>query len=92
MRGGMTKQEEIREGMANIIAKGRKDECITLDIAQRLINYLHSKGVVIKVDRELPHKIPAIPNNEWSAGYSCGEEFMQEIMVEAGYVAVKDLI
>jgi len=37
---------------------------------------------VIKVEKELPHKMPAVPNNEWSAGYSCGEESMQDIMVE----------
>ena len=37
-------REEIRDEVANIIAKGRKDECITLDIAERIIVYLHSKG------------------------------------------------
>ena len=37
-------REEMRDEVANIIAKGRRDECITLDIAERVIVYLHSKG------------------------------------------------
>ena len=41
---------------------------------------------VVLENGELPHKMPQAPNNEWSAGYCCGEEFMQDIMVERGYV------
>lgn len=57
-----------------------------------IVGMLHKKGVVIKVNRKLPHLMPECPNNEWSAGYCCGEEFMQEIMIEAGYVATEPLI
>ena len=97
----MNKQEEIREGIKNLIDKNthfykgnysplagtltssrREMWCKPSYLADEIFSYLHSQGVVIKVEKELPHKMPAVPNNEWSAGYSCGEESMQDIMVE----------
>ncbi len=69
-----TKQKKIRTGIEEIISLTiRRDE-----ITDKLISYLHSQGVVIKVERELPEKcvlyledgkrikqyIPGIPDNE----------------------------
>lgn len=47
----MTKQEEIREGMEQIACFCEGDCKVCLG-EQRM--FLHKKGVVIKVDRELP--------------------------------------
>jgi len=78
----MTREEEIRGIFKRIPFKGI--QVIILDdyIIDWIIGELHSQGVVIKTDRELPLKIPAVPDNEWSAGYSCGEEFMQHVMLK----------
>ena len=46
----MTKQEEIREGIAIILESAGASREWTLNI----LEYLHSQGVVIKVERELP--------------------------------------
>lgn len=49
----MTKQEEIREGMALIF----ESQCWvsdSLDMADKTLTYLHSQGVVIKVAQKYP--------------------------------------
>jgi len=67
MKGdNMTKQEEIKEGINRIIAVSQSDGCFGYTkesdanfmsqyayIAKEIVCYLHSQGVVIKVDREL---------------------------------------
>ena len=50
----MTKQEEIREGVYKQIRSDVVGHSRTSYLAEGIINYLHSQGVVIKVDRELP--------------------------------------
>ena len=61
----MTKRKEIREGIAKIVFNARQPdsdfECLYKHqqeawrcVADKLLSYLHSQGVVIKVDRELP--------------------------------------
>lgn len=98
----MATREEIEEGMG-LIHMGRcpyPDDAMPCEgegtnnekCLDCIMRWLDSQGVVIEVKGELPHKIPLIPNNEWSAGYCCGEEFMQDVMVESGYVAVEPLI
>jgi hypothetical protein len=90
----MASREEIREGIEGYLRDAvtfHKTWDFTV-MSCEVLQYLHSQGVVLKVDKPLPHKLPECPNNEWSAGYCCGEEFMQDIMVEAGYVAVEPLI
>ncbi len=49
----MNKQEEIREGVARNIAGPLLDWELTLKIADQVLQYLHSQGVVIKVEREI---------------------------------------
>ena len=84
----MTKQEEIREGVYKQIRSDVVGHSRTSYLAEGIINYLHSQGVVIKVDRELPdnevwHKV----EREFEA-YCAG----RNDMLKAGYVAVEPLI
>ena len=83
----MSKQEDIRKWVEGCVRAVRNDrspqiECLFKAAVDNILRGIAEKGGVIKVERELPHKMPAVPNNEWSAGYSCGEESMQDIMVE----------
>ncbi len=86
----ITKQEEIREGLTLLMS-----ECYSKELSvcpnflpqvflNRLYSYLHSKGVVIKVDRELPFTDPY--------GTCLAEVNALNILIESGYVAVESLI
>ncbi len=80
----MTKQEEIREGIANYLKN--KDSChIDWDweygFADEILAYLHSQGVVIKVEGKLPFV-------DWNVDERRG--FLNAI--EAGFTAWKSLI
>jgi len=100
----MTKQEEIREGLEQILIP---------EATQEVLLYLHSQGVVIKVDRELPETADWIkcPCDDCTAehklidewGYfcdlACGKRSYwiarcrgHQEMLGAGYVAVEPLI
>ena len=83
----MTKQEEIREGMENVIRGYEGAERWSGVITDGLLGYLHSQGVVIKVDRELPD-MPCYSHTREKTAYSRS----QEDMLNAGYVAVEPLI
>ncbi len=45
----MTKQEEIREGVRDILAELNDESDIGNPYSKRILEYLHSQGVVIKV-------------------------------------------
>lgn len=84
----------IRRWKPNMIPYNELDEAtkeFDREWAVKDLKVCKEEGLVWKVDREPPHKLPAIPNNEWSAGYACGEEFMQEVMIEVGYTAVEEI-
>ena len=99
----MTKQEEIREGVAEDIGKNISPEWRSrnkgyleirvYDVTDTILAHLHSQGVVIKVDRELP-KVeffdPARPDliGEYERQYIRG----MERMLKEGYVAVEPLV
>ena len=102
----MTKQEEIREGIARLLYDR---ECNGIDCGgflpqetfeeywaslteeekrgevEETLTYLKSKGVVIKVDKPLP-------TIDYHSAYPENEEIYQQAMVEAGFVAVEELI
>lgn len=86
-------QEEIREGIQpwvdNRFGEGN---LFNTQVLYDFLVYLHSKGVVIKVDRELPEnrykKLTDLGDAPWWIGYENG----QDDMVEAGYTAVESLI
>ena len=97
----MTKQKEIREGMRNILidfANRKKSLLDAEDLTYLLSNlreYLHSQGVVIKVDRELPDcdvdcNVYATECDKCEYGHAYHRA--QRELGEAGYVAVEPLI
>jgi len=109
----MPTREEIREGIELIISNliegnkirlntdGMVDLCTT-----KLLSYLHSQGVVIKVDRKLPQLQELRARVKQWDGKDRGEpavrgmyqerlwitEGAQQDMLNAGYVAVEPLI
>ena len=100
----MTKQEEIREGFARFLfelsehdewycAKNYddvKDKGFWLWFANEHLKYLHSQGVVIRVNG----KLPLAPKPIFGAGYNAIKiyDLAQKDMTKAGYVAVEPLV
>jgi len=81
----MIKQEEVREGIEEIL----KDHFFPYTSAtEEIIEYLHSQGVVIKVDRELPKRTWY---KDWG-GESGEDSYKLALEDMAGYVAVEPLI
>jgi len=101
----MTKQEQIREGIENILIKYKKSlhkegliwkSKANVDFrkfaAEDIMQYLHSQGVVIKVEGELPDSKDFHWYNDW--GGQCGRsgfELALKEIKEAAYVAVEPL-
>jgi len=99
----MAKQEEIREGFIKQVCLDLEEGLPIVDVATRGFNYLHSQGVVIKVDRELPES----PDADYLISQYDGEKASAEdvalmhlngiekgksLMLKAGYVAVESLL
>ncbi len=89
----MTKQEEIREGIFRIILDNcwtsESEEASIFGAALRIVDYLHSQGVMLKRESELPDNVC---ENDDGRDLTTGYKLAQEDMLEAGYVAVKPLI
>lgn len=87
----MDKQEELREGVARIglggiepLKNARPNEN-GYNTADDILSYLHSQGVVIRVDRKLP--VCALKYScDWFEGYEACKDVM------AGLVATEPLI
>ena len=85
----MTRQEEISEGLRWQLAQVTLDSEIATMVA---LDWLSSKGVVIKVNRELPRLD--------TSGYSVGDfnlasytqSLLTSLWVNSGYVAVVPLV
>jgi len=87
----MTKREEIREGIKRIVAVWEEsDGNTTRGIDDRILEYLHSQGVVIKVEREL--KMPEYWAGEWYIDENGNKQTLEDAVGDAGYVAVEPLI
>ena len=92
----MATREEIREGLYIHLCKRDKGMDFTLTDGQQRwlvahsLKYLHSQGVVIKVDRELPEKV-LDEINEVAERYALrpnyANELIKKILAKAGYVA-----
>jgi len=95
-------REEIREGLTWLVEHSKPEEGETM--GHTLINYLHSQGVVIKVDRELPvnkrtcnmrvigePEITKQVQGEIRREMEIWDDTQQD-MLNAGYVAVESLI
>ena len=105
----MTSQEEIKEGVAQWLSGyfkfgwqqlDDKQHQQKLDEAQSLLSYLHSQGVVIKIDKKLllislkdaeEHDTKWAESNFTDSLQEFGKETQQN-MLKAGYVAIEPLI
>ena len=97
----MSKQEEIREGM-KMFLQGVAHNGYYEGLELRQLEELHSQGVVIKVERELPILHPcevcehcAEGTNEDGDWISCSEKgcgHIKKWKLKAGYTAVESLI
>jgi len=68
----MTKQEEIREGIAQIICDlGNPKWQHCLLVADTILTNLHLKDVVIKVDRKIEETCDCCRYNEWDDDGLC---------------------
>ena len=87
----MTK-EEIREGMAKyILVCGNKPSVYTPDMcAEDLMEFLHSQGLVIKVEKELP--LPKFVNSIVGVAEFELQLRTQRDMLKAGFTATEELI
>ena len=99
----MATREEIREGIEQGIRLGIcayqhlgfGNPELYSKIAAVIIKRLHSKDVVIKVERELPEfaRILSLDRYaEFNYAYIKGQEFERDTEYKAGYVAVEPLI
>ena len=99
----MTPQEKIREGLARGLAHcdvkewgelTRAIQLFYLSEADRIRNYLHKRGVVVKVERELPEdNLPIVAGLETHT--ITMKSFAKKIrndMLKAGYKATVPLI
>ena len=93
----MTKQEEIKGEIYRILydvacSPYPERGGLLENRASQILAYLHSQGVVIKVERELPPRYFANRKKmPWVSDYDV-EKNTQEEMLKAGYVAVEPLI
>ena len=98
----MTKQEEIRAELEKI-KDAIVDEAIderrwfgvrNRDYVQEILTCLHSQGVVIKVERELPKlsDYDTRQTTDSSVDFQNGFLVAKGAFIKAGYVAVEPLI
>ena len=91
----MATREEIRKGIQDILIEASKTklriEAVTTDL---IIVYLHSQGVVIKVDRELPplSDYDKRRTTDESVDFQDGFIVAKAVMLKVGYEAVEPLI
>ena len=98
----MTKQEKIREGIKDMLSGwGIGNWDIDHSAIDDLLNYLHSQGAVLKVDRKLPINPIKITHylglsmeeaDTRQLEQDCFVQVIQDQMFKAGYVTVEPLI
>ncbi|KKL09581.1 hypothetical protein LCGC14_2564430 [marine sediment metagenome] len=97
----MTKQQEIREWIEMHLRLAPVPLDDIESATTTLLAYLHSKGVVIKVDRELPDPYKPVDMGDGIRMGTKWRESQQELpayleaqqdMVNDGYVAVEELV
>jgi len=96
----MTRQEEVEAGIFRHVTWGITNNKIA-ETAHKILHYLHSEGMVIKVEKELPKNPINITTDlgltEEEANIrqlqnNCFVEVIQDQMLQAGWVAVEPLI
>ena len=96
----MTKQEEIREGLAEELCKinggiwnAANYNDYWLEKADGALSYLHSQGVVIKVERELPENSLKTLGGSFEGGYLIGQQDIIKTFLEIwNYKGNKDAV
>lgn len=94
----MSKQEEIREGIEDLVAKKFsklmpdrfRNDWLSLNgegLTRQILDYLHSQGVVIKVEGELPE----LPKTAHEAAVKIYNKAIDD-MLKAGCVKTEPLI
>lgn len=82
-------REEIREGIKEVLSGWGIDNWdIDHSAIDDLLNYLHSQGVVIKIDRKLPFVSSDFTLSTHGVYVKVGEGALSE----QGYVAVESLV
>lgn len=86
---GMATREGIREGIRHLCFEALgSNSAMQIGIEEKILSYLHSQGVVIKVDKELPiaalHVKAFIGDNQM--------ELLGGVLDKAGFVATEPLI
>lgn len=87
----MTKQEEMKQGILNIIESHHDRITLPGTMVGQILSYLHSKGVVVRVEGELPN-ITCINNEDYVKGFMSGIKTLEGEIVKAGYGAFEPLI
>lgn len=88
----MNKQGELIGGIRDIIRKYH-NQVQFADEVPEILTYLHSQGVVLRVDKELPEMPKWAVLKGMPISGANGITFVaQQDMLKAGYVAVEPLI
>jgi len=92
----VSKQEEIKEIINAFLNDYDNDKgSLVMDWAFILQHRLHSQGVVIKIDKELPDKtVDEIDDlfEQWTLRPNYAKQLIQEELEKAGFVAVEPLV
>lgn len=86
----MTKQEEIKEYIKSVLVQMNSEVMLESGRSYdyylgKILGYLHSQDVVIKLGNRLPEI-------SYNSAYPENEEIYQQAMLKAGYRAVEPLI
>ena len=94
----MSRQEEIREGVREIIINGMINDQRTLYITDDVLAYIVSKGGVLTVERELPDSfVLRVESKIGFNGYYAKEDrwldarWVKALKEQAGYAEVEPL-
>jgi len=88
----MARQEEIEEGVVQVI-EGEILGTIPLRVGTKVLKYLRSQGLVLRVERELPENgVIVNTSKRYKDGFDFGQSYYRLKIVEAGYCAVEELI
>ena len=88
----MTKQEEIKKGLTDLVFC--EDGSTLEEFTDKILNYLHFKGCVIKVDREMP-ELPdywLLDKGGWYCDANGNKRTLEDDLGDVGYAAVESLI
>ena len=84
-------ENKLMAEIADILGKNWGDNWeVHNRVAKEITTYLHSQGVVIKVDREMP--LPSFENSAYGAMKFTEHLALRRAILNAGYVATEPLV